>query len=80
MPDRDALNECKLGEYIENLPGLYCAIGDCAYTPTEHCIPVFGGALALQKENFNFNFFASQLRIRAEMVVESTENGGISHC
>ena len=67
MPDRDALSQCKLGEKIENLPGLYCAIGDCAYTPTEHCIPIFGGAQGLQRANFNFNFFASQLRIRAEM-------------
>ena len=69
MPDREALDECKLGKLIEDLPGFYCAIGDCAYTPTEHCIPIFGGALATQtnRDTFNFNFFASQLRIRAEM-------------
>jgi hypothetical protein len=30
-------------------------------------IPIFGGDLALRKENDNFNFFASQLRIRIEM-------------
>lgn len=67
MPDREAISQCKLDEYIEQLPGFYCAIGDCAYTATEHCIPIYGGALAQQRDNFNFNFFASQLRIRAEM-------------
>ena len=30
-------------------------------------IAVFGGDLALKKENDNFNFFISQLRIRIEM-------------
>lgn len=30
-------------------------------------MPIFGGDLALQKDNDNFNFFASQLRIRIEM-------------
>ena len=47
--------------------GFYCAIGDCAYTATHNFVPVFGGAQALQAENDNFNYFASQLRIRIEM-------------
>jgi len=67
MSDRDAVKQVPLAELIEQLPGLYCAIADCAYTPTEHMIPVFGGALALQKRNDNFNFYASQCRIRIEM-------------
>mmetsp|Transcript_23629 Transcript_23629/g.30822 ORF Transcript_23629/g.30822 Transcript_23629/m.30822 type:complete len:137 (-) Transcript_23629:57-467(-) len=30
-------------------------------------VPIFGGNLALKKENNNFNFYASQLRMRIEM-------------
>jgi hypothetical protein len=37
MGDRDALNQVSIGQMIENLPGLFCVIGDCAYKrPTEH--------------------------------------------
>jgi hypothetical protein len=51
---------------VEDLPGLlYCVIGDCAYTPSEHLIPIYRGGITSQ--NDNFNFFASQLRIRIEM-------------
>jgi hypothetical protein len=46
---------------------LYCAIGDCAYMPTEHLIPSFRGENALSARNDNFDFFGSQLRIRIEM-------------
>jgi hypothetical protein len=67
MGDREALFEIELGNLIENLPGLYCAIMDCAYIPSEHCVPIFGGSQALNKKNDDFNFYASQLRIRIEM-------------
>lgn len=67
LGDREALNEVPLGKQVENLPGLYCAIGDCAYTPTEHLIPIFRGEHAVIPRYDNFNFFASQLRIRIEM-------------
>jgi hypothetical protein len=67
MGDREAVFEIELGNLIAALPGLYCAIGDCAYTPTEHLIPIFGGAQAKNKRNNNFNFYASQLHIRIEM-------------
>jgi DDE superfamily endonuclease len=46
MSDRDAINESGLGELVNNLPGMYCAIGDCAYVATEHLVPIFGGAQA----------------------------------
>jgi hypothetical protein len=65
--DREALFQCPLGDMIENLPGLFFAIGDCAYTPTEHLVPIFGGPLATVPANSNFNFYASQCRIRIEM-------------
>ena len=67
MGDREALNQVELGILIQNLPGLYCAIGDCAYSATEHLVPIFGGAQALVRRHDNFNFFVSQLRIRIEM-------------
>ena len=67
MGDRDAIFQCHLGDLIENLPGLFCAIGDCAYTPTEHLVPIFGGPQANITANSNFNFYASQCRIRIEM-------------
>ena len=67
MGDREALFQCPLGDMIENLPGLFCAIGDCAYMPTEHLVPIFGGAQAKVTANSNFNFYASQCRIRIEM-------------
>ena len=67
MGDREALTQVSLGSLVEQLPGMYCAIGDCAYTPTEHLVPIFRGANALLQGNENFNFFASQLRSRIEM-------------
>jgi hypothetical protein len=67
MGDRKALTQVSLGRLVEQLPGMYCVIGDCAYTPTEHMVPIFRGANALLLRNDNFNFFASQLRIRIEM-------------
>lgn len=67
MCDRDAIKEIALNDYIEGLPGLYAAIGDCAYKPTEHMVPIFDAFHAKRKENDNFNFYASQLRIRIEM-------------
>lgn len=67
MGDREAVFELELGDLVEGLPAMYCAISDCAYTPTEKMVPVFGGQQALRKRNDNFNFYASQLRIRIEM-------------
>jgi hypothetical protein len=65
--DRTAVKESGLLSKIESLPAGYVCIADCAYQPTESLVPIFGGDLALQRDNDNFNFFASQLRIRIEM-------------
>jgi hypothetical protein len=67
MSDREAIEQVPLHEIIENLPGTYCVIGDCAYRPTEHLVPIFGGASAQDPLNDNWNFYASQCRIRIEM-------------
>jgi hypothetical protein len=65
--DRVALSESGLSDLVEDLPQGYICIGDCAYQPTERLVPIFGGDLALKPDNDNFNYFASQLRIRIEM-------------
>jgi hypothetical protein len=65
--DRNAIKESGLNDKVELLPHGYVCIGDCAYQPTEKLVPIFGGDLAQSKDNDNFNFFASQLRIRIEM-------------
>ena len=67
MGDHQALLKIPLGQLIEQLPGLYAAIGDCAYKATEHCIPIYGQDMARFAEYDNFNYYASQLRIRVKM-------------
>ena len=41
MGDREAVKESGLSKLVEKLPGLLYCIGDCAYTPTEHLIPIY---------------------------------------
>jgi DDE superfamily endonuclease len=65
--DRQAIKESGLAVLVENIPAGYIVIGDCAYQPTEKVISIFGGDLALNKDNDAFNYYASQLRIRIEM-------------
>ena len=65
--DRVAVSESGLLDLVEALPQGYICIGDCAYQPTERLVPIFGGDLALKPDNDNFNYYASQLRIRIEM-------------
>ena len=67
LPDREAYKLSALAELVENLPPGYVVIGDPAYTPTEHMIPIFFGESAKRKRNDTFNYFASQCRIRIEM-------------
>ena len=68
-PDRDAVKEphCSLSSHIESLPFGYCVIADAAYEATEHMVPVYQGLEKLKPKYDNFNFFASQCRIRVEM-------------
>jgi DDE superfamily endonuclease len=66
LGDWEALQQISLGSLIEKLPGLFCAIGDCAYSPTEHLVPIFRGSQAKYHKNDNFNFYASQLQIQIE--------------
>jgi hypothetical protein len=67
MGDNSAVRQVDLFFLIENLPVPYCVIGDAAYQPTEHLVSMFYGSDKKRKINDNFNFYASQLRIRVEM-------------
>jgi DDE superfamily endonuclease len=79
--DRNGVKDSGLFDLIEKLPTGYVVIGDSAYQPTEKMVPIFGGDLALRKDNDNFNYFASQLRIRIEMAFGlMTKKWGILHC
>jgi hypothetical protein len=78
--DRTAIRDSGLYDLVENLPHGYICIGVCAYEASERLVPIFGGDLALKKENDNFNFFVSQLRIRIEMSFGiMTRKWGILH-
>jgi len=65
--DRDAIRHCGLKELIEELPFGICVIGDAAYEATEHLVPIYQGLEKLQRDKDDFNFYASQCRIRVEM-------------
>ena len=65
--DRDAIRHCSLNELVESLPFGLCVIGDAAYDASEHMVPVYQGMSRENARNDNFNFYASQCRIRVEM-------------
>lgn len=67
MCDKDAYSETSLKELVENLPFGICVIGDAAYCPSEHLVPVYQGLCKMEPRYDNFNYFASQVRIRIEM-------------
>lgn len=65
--DRDAITQCSLHGLVEGLPLGFCIIGDPAYEATERMVTMFSHTDRLITDNDNFNFYASQLRIRVEM-------------
>jgi hypothetical protein len=68
--DNDAIGQITISKRIAVLPLGYCIIGDAAYTRTEHLVPIYSGNDRLIKQNQrnnDFNFYASQCRIRIEM-------------
>lgn len=65
--DRYAVKHCNLFKLIDTLPLGICGIGDAAYEATEHLVPIYQGVDRTRPKCDNFNFFASQLRIRIEM-------------
>lgn len=67
--DRDAIKTCGLTKYIKELPtGVCVSIGDVAYEATEHMVPsCYQGIDKFSPKYDNFNYYASQCRIRIEM-------------
>lgn len=67
--DREAIKESLLLEELEknNTPAMFVIIGDAAYEPSERLVPMFYGISRSDKECDNYNYFASQCRIRIEM-------------
>jgi DDE superfamily endonuclease len=56
-----------LSEVIESIPSIYCIIGDAAYPTSEKLVSLYSGADRLVPMNDDFNYYASQCRIRIEM-------------
>jgi DDE superfamily endonuclease len=65
--DRQAARACGLMDLVSKLPNGTCIIVDAAYEPTENMVPVYQGVDKFNPRYDNFNFYASQLRIRIEM-------------
>jgi hypothetical protein len=65
--DRDAIKECEAYQLIHNLPSGFVVIGDAAYEASEHLVPMYYGQHRKVEDCDNFNFYASQCRIRIEM-------------
>ena len=54
-------------DLLGELPNGYVVIGDAAYTASEQLVPIYSGSDAKVKKYDDFNYYASQLRIRIEM-------------
>jgi DDE superfamily endonuclease len=67
MSDKDAFGKTTLRDLVEGLPFGICIIGDAAYCPGEHLVPVYQGLCKTEARYDNFNYYASQVRIRIEM-------------
>jgi DDE superfamily endonuclease len=65
--DHDAIKQCSLYDLVEALALGICVIGDAAYQPAEHMVPVYQVVDKLTPKYDNFNFIASQCCIRVEM-------------
>jgi len=72
--DRDAIKAASLYNLIEGLPYGCCVIGDPACDASEHMVPMCDGADRLNAKCDDFNFYASQLRIRIEMAFGMMQN------
>lgn len=67
MNNASAIEHCSLQRLVDNIPPGFIVIGDAAYTPSMRMAPIYYGVNREQPLYDNFNFFASQLRIRIEM-------------
>lgn len=65
--DNDALHQTPLWNLIENLPFGFVVIADAAYSATERICSIYYGVSRSNPLYDNFNYYASQCRIRIEM-------------
>jgi hypothetical protein len=65
--DNDALHQTPLWNLIENLPFGFVVIADAAYSATERICSIYYGVSRSIPLYDNFNYYASQCRIRIEM-------------
>ena len=56
MGEQDAVKQVKLHDLIHSLSWMYCAIADCAYTPSDEMIPLYWGSNANEPQHDNSNF------------------------
>ena len=52
---------------MKKLPPEFVVLGDAAYEPSEELVPMYFGVGKKQEDCDNFNYYASQCRIRIEM-------------
>jgi hypothetical protein len=65
--DNDALHQTPLWNLIQNLPFGFVVIADAAYSATERICSIYYGVSRSNPLYDNFNYYASQCRIRIEM-------------
>jgi hypothetical protein len=65
--DREALLDTDLPTLLEKVPDGFALIGDPAYEATEKMVPIYHGISKQNPDTDNFNYYASQCRIRIEM-------------
>lgn len=65
--DRVAYEHCKVSNIVESLPYDFAVVADAAYAASEHCLPMYYGTSRKKAKYDNYNYYASQLRIRIEM-------------
>ena len=65
--DRDAIKETAFPRMLDKIPEGFVIIGDAAYESNERLVSMYHGAERLDPKNDNFNYYASQCRIRIEM-------------
>jgi hypothetical protein len=46
LDDSKEIKAITLHEGMEALPGRFCTVGDCAYMPTKHLVPIYRGEQA----------------------------------
>ncbi len=76
MDDQTAFENTGAYDSVVSLTLGYYIICDAAYIASDRLLTIFHGADRLNVDNDNFNYYASQLRIRIEMAFGLMVTGG----